>query len=73
MLVQKNDDDLEEPISFFSRGLEGYEERFSFVEKHVLAVIRSLKKFKPLIQTNKVHFLVAHPSIKDFFVEQRFE
>ena len=45
MLVQKNAEGLEQPITFFSKGLEKYEKRYSFFEKHVLSVVKSLNKF----------------------------
>ena len=45
MLVQKNSKGLEQPISFFSKGLEDYEKRYSSFEKHVLSIIKSFKKF----------------------------
>jgi len=68
MLVQQNEEGLEQPIAFFNQGLEGYEERYSFVEKHVLAIIRSLKKFRHLISNNKIHLMIAHPSVKESFL-----
>lgn len=70
MLVKKKGDNLEQPITFFSQGLVDYEEKYTFVEKHVLAVIRSLKKFKPLVSNNKIHILVAHPSVKEFLLNK---
>lgn len=44
MLVQQSSEGLEQPITFFSKGLEEYEQRYSFVEKHVLAIVKSLLK-----------------------------
>lgn len=70
MLVQKNEGNLEQPIAFFSQGLANYEQKYSFVEKYVLAVIRSLKKFKALISNNKIHVMVAHPSVKEFLLSK---
>lgn len=70
MLVQQNDVGLEQPISFFSQHLEEYEQRYTFVEKHVLAFIKSLKKFIPLISNIKVHLMVAHSSVKEFLLSK---
>lgn len=33
-------------------------------------MIKRLKKFKPLISNNKIHLLVAHPSVKDFLLSK---
>ena len=70
MLVQHNDEGLEQPVAFFSQGLKDYELRYSFVEKHVLAVIRSLKKFKHMLSNNKIVLMVAHPSVKEFLLSK---
>jgi hypothetical protein len=70
VLVQKNDEGYEQPIAFYSKGLEGYEQCYSFVEKHAFAVIKSLKKFRHLLSNNKVHLMVSHPSVKEFFLSR---
>lgn len=70
MLVQQNFEGLEQPIAFFSKGLEDYEQRYSFVKKHVLVVIKSLKKFRHLLSHNKVFLRVAHPSVKEFLLRK---
>lgn len=33
-------------------------------------MIRSLKKFKPLISNNKIHVMVAHPTVKEFMLSK---
>lgn len=68
ILTQQQSDGFEQTMDFFSQGLEEYEQRYSFVEKHVLAVVRSLKKFRHLISNNKIHLMVAHPSVKEFLL-----
>ena len=70
MLVQKNLEGLEQPISFFIKGLEDYEKRYSFVEKHVLSVVKNLKKLRHLLTHNKVILRVAHPSVKEFLLSK---
>lgn len=70
MLTQENDEGLEQPIAFFSKGVEEYEQRYSFVEKYVLAVVKSLKKFKHLLTHSKVHLKVTHPSVKEFLLSK---
>lgn len=70
MLVQQSSKGLEQPITFFSKGLAEYEQRYSFVEKHVLAVVKSLKKIRNLLSHNKIHLRVAHPSVKEFLLNK---
>ena len=70
LLTQENDKNKEQPISFFSEGLKEYEEKYSFVEKQALAVIRALKKFKHLLSHSKTHLLVPHASVKDFLLRK---
>ncbi|KAH9296662.1 hypothetical protein KI387_044242 [Taxus chinensis] len=70
ILVQQNKEGLEQPVVFFSQGLEEYETRYSFIEKHVLEVIRSLKKFKHLVSNNKIQLLVSHAGVKDFLLNK---
>ena len=70
MLVHQNDEGSEQPLAFFSQGLKDYELHYSFVEKHVLAVIRSLKKFRHMLSNNKIKIMVAHHSVKDFLLNK---
>ncbi|KAH9331376.1 hypothetical protein KI387_003484, partial [Taxus chinensis] len=65
-----NKENDEQPIAFFSQSLEDYEVRYSFIEKHVLAVIRILKKFKHLVSNNKVQLLVSHAGVKEFLLNK---
>lgn len=69
MLVQQNEEGLEQPLAFFSQTLKYYELRYTFVEKHVLVVIRSLKKFKHM-SNNRINLMVAHPSVKEFLLSK---
>lgn len=66
VLTQANKKNEEQPIAFFSEGLKEYEDKYSFVEKQALAVIRALKKFGHLLSHNKIHLLVPHASVKEF-------
>lgn len=70
ILVQKNVEGLEQPIFFFSKGLEDYEQKYTFIEKHVLVVVKSLKKFRHLLSHNKIHLQVAHSSVKEFLLSK---
>lgn len=70
MLVQENEHSLEQPLAFFSQGLKYYEEKYSFVEKHVLFVVRNLKKFKYMLDNNRIKLMISHPSFKEFFLNK---
>ena len=70
VLTQTNDKIEEQPIAFFSEGLKEYEDKYSYVEKQALAVIRALKKFRHLLSHNKIHLLVPHASVKDFLLRK---
>ncbi|MDF3681146.1 RNase H-like domain-containing protein, partial [Enterobacter hormaechei] len=70
VLTQTNDKKEEQPIAFFSEGLKEYEDKYSFVEKQTLAVIRALKKFRHLLSQSKIHLLVPHASMEDFFLSK---
>ncbi|KAH9308774.1 hypothetical protein KI387_036685, partial [Taxus chinensis] len=64
-----NKDNDEQPIAFFNKSMEDYGVKYSFIEKHVLVVIRILKKFKHLVSKNKVQLLVFHVGVKDFLLK----
>ena len=57
-------------MAFFSEGLKEYEDKYSYVEKQALAVIRALNKFRHLLSHNKIHLLVPHASVKDFLLSK---
>lgn len=61
-----NDADEEQPIAFFGEAIKDYEDKYSYVENHVLVFIRALKKFEHLLSHNKVQLLVRHASVNDF-------
>lgn len=70
ILTQTNDKDEEQSIAFFSEGLKEYEDKYSYVEKQALAVIRALKKFRNLLSHSNIHLLVPHASVNDFFLSK---
>lgn len=70
VLTYLNDENLKQPISFFSEGLNDYEERYNYVEKQVLADVRDLKKFKNIFSNKKVQLLVSYASVKDFLLNK---
>ena len=70
VLVHQNDRGLEKTIAFFNKGLEGYEKRHNFIEKHMLALEKILKKFRHLVSNSKIHIMVSHPSVKELLLRK---
>lgn len=70
ILTQANDKNEEQPIAFFSEGLREYKDKYSYVEKKALVIIRALKKFRHLMSHNKIYFLVPYVSVKDFLLRK---
>ena len=69
IVVKQNSKGFEQPIAFFKKGLEDYEQRYSFVEKHVLAFIKGLKKVRHMFHS-KVHIMLAHPTVRVFLLSR---
>lgn len=57
-------------MAFFSQGLKEYKERYSFIEKHVLAIVRSFTKLRQILFNNKIKLLVVHPPVKEFLLSK---
>ena len=36
----------------------------------MLVVVKTLNKFKNLVSNNKIHLMVAHPSVKEFLLSK---
>ena len=65
VLLQKNDEGLDHPISFFSRTLRDVELKYDPIEKHAYALIKSLKNFRIYILHEKVIAYVPSIVVKD--------
>lgn len=59
----------EHPTAFHSKTLKDYEARYNFVEKQALATVKGLKKFRHFIACNKTMVYVAHPTIREYIME----
>jgi hypothetical protein len=55
VLLQKNVEGLEQPISFFSRALRDAEVKYDIMEKQAYALVKSLKGFQSLCPAFKNH------------------
>ena len=61
VLLQKNDEGFEQPISFFSHALRDAELKYSLIEKQAYALVKALKAFRVYILHSKIIAFV--PSI----------
>ena len=58
MLLQSDQDDVEHPVSFYSRKLSSTQKNYSTVEKEALALLLSLKHFE--VYLGKSSRVVVH-------------
>jgi hypothetical protein len=53
VLLQKNDEELEQPISFFSRALRDAEVKYNIMDKQAYALVKALKDFRVYVLHSK--------------------
>jgi hypothetical protein len=70
VLLQKNDDNQEQPIAFMSKALQNSELNYTTMEKQAYALVKSLKHFRVYIGYSKVVGYVPHPAVKDILGQQ---
>ena len=69
VLLQKDDEDFDHPVAFFSKTLRDAELRYDPIEKQAYALIKSLKSFRIYILHSKVIAYVPSSSIKDVLTQ----
>jgi hypothetical protein len=69
VLLQRNVDDQEQPVAFFSKVLRDAEVKYEPLEKQAYALIKSLKAFRIYILQAKVIAYVPSSSIKDVLIQ----
>jgi ribonuclease HI len=69
VLLQKNIDDQEQPVAFFSKVLRDAETKYELLEKRAYALVKSLKAFRVYILQAKVIAFVPSSSVKDVLVQ----
>jgi hypothetical protein len=67
--LQKNSDDQEQAISFFSKVLRDAEVKYELLEKQAYALIKSLKDFRVYILQAKVIAYVPSSLVKDALIQ----
>lgn len=73
VLLQKNNDGFEQPISFFSRALRDAELKYNLIEKQAYALVKSLKAFRIYIVHSKVIAFVPNIIVKDVLLQLDME
>ena len=69
VLLQKDDEGFDHPISFFSKTLRDAELKYDPIEKHAYALIKSLKAFRIYILHTKVLSYVPSAAVKDVLTQ----
>jgi hypothetical protein len=69
VLLQKNTEGLEQPISFFSRALRDAEMRYDIMEKQAYALVKSLKYFRVYILHSNIISYVPSASVKEILIQ----
>ena len=64
VIFQKDDDQGEHPISYFSKKLSSAQKNYSVTERECLAVVRSVEKFRCYIDLLPFTIITDHSSLK---------
>jgi hypothetical protein len=68
VLLQRNTEGLEQPISFFSRALRDAEMRYDIMEKQEYDLVKSLKDFRIYVMYSKIIAYVPSTSVKEILI-----
>jgi hypothetical protein len=69
VLLQKNEEGLEHPISFFNRALRDEEVRYDIMEKHDYDLFKSLKDFRIYVRHSNIVAYVPSASMKEILIQ----
>jgi hypothetical protein len=69
VLLQKNEEGREQPISFFSKPLRDAEIRYEIMEKHAYALVKALKSFRVYVLHSRVTTYVPLASVKYILIQ----
>ena len=65
VLLQRNAEGYEQPISFYSKTLRDAELKYSLVEKQAYALVKALKSFRVYILHSKIIAYAPNTVVKD--------
>ena len=69
VLLQKNADGLEQPISFFSKTLRDSELKYNTMEKQAYALVKALKIFRIYVLHSKILAYVPSSAVKEILAQ----
>jgi hypothetical protein len=69
MLLQKNNEGHEQPISFLSQSLRDDALKYNFMENKALALVKSIKYFRVYILHSHIIAYVPNPVVKDILTQ----
>ena len=70
ILTQKHHDDAEISISFMSSTFNGVEINYSHIDKHVYAVYKLVKHYRPYLLKSQTKVIVPYVAIWNFLVQK---
>jgi hypothetical protein len=73
VFLQKNEENQEQPIAFFSKSLRDIELKYRSMEKQAYALVKPLKDFKDYIPHSKILAYVPTNTIKDILTSPESE
>lgn len=68
VLLQKNDEEKEQPVASFSKILRYVELKYNILEKQVYALVKSLKAFRTYVLQSQIIAYVSNARVKDVLV-----
>lgn len=69
VLLQKNDQGYEQPISFFRKTLRDGTLKYNIMEKHALALLKAIKEFRVYILYSHIIVYVPNSVVKDILTQ----
>jgi hypothetical protein len=69
VLLQKNEEGFEQPISFFSKSLKDAKLKYDIMEKQAYAMVKELKAFRTYVFHSKIIVYVPTSSVKYILVQ----
>jgi len=69
VLLQKNDEEKEQPVAFFSKILRDVELKYNILEKQVYALVKALKAFRNYVLQSQIIAYVPNAAVKYVLVQ----
>ena len=73
VLLQKNEDNKEQPVAFFSKVLRDVELKYNIMEKQVYYLVKALKAFRTYVLQSQITGYVPNSSMKDVMFQSDVE